>query len=154
TTHGGTVLEGMMEWDIEGVPVACVGHKVSCPQCKGTYPIVEGASNTTVMGKPVALEGMQTACGAQLISSQTLSSVDDDSWQGFRLQAKSFTSSVNHQALGMKDVSTNHYTSTAPIFIKNNDEQYECAHQDGAIDVAKYIVNEIQTNAKSPMAKM
>src|SRR5699024_5786377 len=84
----------------------------------------------------------------------TLSSVDDDNWQGFSLQAKSFTSSVNHQALGMKDVSNNHYTSTAPIFIKNNDEQYECAHQDGAIDVAKYIVNEIQTNAKSPMAKM
>lgn len=47
-----------------------IGHKVSCPKCKGTFPIVEGALTTSFYGKGVALAGMKTACGAILIASQ------------------------------------------------------------------------------------
>ncbi|WP_439668258.1 GP29 like protein [Cupriavidus necator] len=69
TTHGGEVLEGMPNFRIHGVPVAAVGHMVSCPQCKGAFPIIEGDTSFTAYGKSIALHGMHTACGAQLISS-------------------------------------------------------------------------------------
>jgi PAAR motif len=55
--------------------MAFVGHKVYCPKCKGTYPIIEGMPTTTVYGKGVALEGMKTACGAALIATQFVTTV-------------------------------------------------------------------------------
>lgn len=56
TTHGGVVLEAFFQTNLNGKPIAGVGHKVSCPLCKGVFPIAEVA---------VALDGMKTACGAQ-----------------------------------------------------------------------------------------
>ncbi|MCS0590359.1 PAAR domain-containing protein [Massilia norwichensis] len=70
TSHGGTVLEGSPADICMGKPIAYIGHKVQCPKCKGTFPIVEGALTTTFYGKGVALAGMKTACGAVLIASQ------------------------------------------------------------------------------------
>jgi uncharacterized Zn-binding protein involved in type VI secretion len=70
TSHGGTVLEGSPADICMGKPIAYIGHKVLCPQCKGAFPIVEGALTTTFYGKGVALAGMKTACGAVLIASQ------------------------------------------------------------------------------------
>lgn len=55
TNHGGKVLEGSMVDICHGKPIAYIGHKVSCPQCKGTYPIVEGVMTTTFYGKGVAV---------------------------------------------------------------------------------------------------
>jgi uncharacterized Zn-binding protein involved in type VI secretion len=62
TTHGGKVLEAFSRTDLNGKPIAGVGHKVSCP-------IAEGSSTYTVDGVPIALDGMKTACGAALIAS-------------------------------------------------------------------------------------
>lgn len=59
-----------------GKPIAYIGHKVSCPKCKGTYPIVEGAQTTSFYGKGVALAGMRTACGAVLIATQFTDTVE------------------------------------------------------------------------------
>lgn len=70
TSHGGTVLEGSPADICMGKPIAYIGHKVLCPQCKGAFPIIEGALTTTFYGKGVALAGMKTACGAVLIASQ------------------------------------------------------------------------------------
>lgn len=75
TSHGGTVIEGSLADLCEGKAIACVGHKVYCPKCKGTYPIIEGWPFTTVYGKGVALEGMKTACGASLIATQFFTTV-------------------------------------------------------------------------------
>ncbi|WP_454725290.1 MULTISPECIES: PAAR domain-containing protein [Cupriavidus] len=69
TTHDGTVLEGIENFEIHGVAVAAVGHMVSCPRCKGIFPIIEGDASFIVHGRQIALHGMRTACGAQLISS-------------------------------------------------------------------------------------
>ncbi|QYF92253.1 PAAR domain-containing protein [Massilia sp. PAMC28688] len=63
TNHGGTVLEGSLTDICHGQPIAYMGHKVSCPQCKGTYPIVEGVLTTTFYGKGVAVAGMKTVSG-------------------------------------------------------------------------------------------
>lgn len=57
---------------VQGKPVALEGDLVACPQCKGNFPIIEGAKNMSSRGRGVALEGMKTACGAQLIGSQNL----------------------------------------------------------------------------------
>ncbi|HBN9879252.1 TPA: PAAR domain-containing protein [Pseudomonas aeruginosa] len=69
TDHGGTVLEGFAQTNLNGQPMAGVGHQVSCPKCKGVFPIAEGSGTLKVDGVPVALHGMKTACGASLIAS-------------------------------------------------------------------------------------
>ncbi len=69
TTHGGVVLQAFPQTDLNGKPIAGVGHNVSCPLCKGIFPIAEGSSTYTIDGIPVALDGMKTACGAALIAS-------------------------------------------------------------------------------------
>ncbi|KAF0862496.1 PAAR domain-containing protein [Pseudomonas sp. LD120] len=69
TTHGGTVIEAFSQTDLNGKPMAGLGHQVICPLCKGTFPIAQGSALLNVGGVPVALDGMKTACGASLIAS-------------------------------------------------------------------------------------
>jgi uncharacterized Zn-binding protein involved in type VI secretion len=76
TSHGGRVIEGSLFDICMGKPIAFVGHKVTCPKCKGIFPIAEGAPNTTFYGKGVALAGMKTACGATLIATQFTDTVE------------------------------------------------------------------------------
>lgn len=76
TSHGGRVLEGSLSDICMGKPIAFMGHKVSCPKCKGIFPIAEGAPNTTFYGRGVALAGMKTACGATLIATQFTDTVE------------------------------------------------------------------------------
>jgi uncharacterized Zn-binding protein involved in type VI secretion len=69
TTHGGKVISTAHTPTDMGKPIACIGDKVCCPKCKGVYPIVEGDSECTIEGAPIAFDGHKTACGAMLISS-------------------------------------------------------------------------------------
>lgn len=71
TTHGGTVIEGVDSYPVYGKAIACKGHMVVCPLCKGTFPIAEGVENVSIEGRNPAVDGMKTACGASLIASQT-----------------------------------------------------------------------------------
>ncbi|MCA8018593.1 PAAR domain-containing protein [Burkholderia metallica] len=79
TTHGGRVLEGSATATIDGKPIAGVGHKVLCPQCKGVFPILPTGRqySHTFDGRETAVEGMKTACGATLIASQSSATFDD-----------------------------------------------------------------------------
>lgn len=43
TSHGGTVIEAFNQTDLNGKPMAGVGHKVTCPLCKGVFPISRAA---------------------------------------------------------------------------------------------------------------
>lgn len=70
TDHGGLVLEGFERADLNGRPSAGIGHMVACPKCSGVFPIVQGSNQYAIDGRPVALEGMKTACGAALIATQ------------------------------------------------------------------------------------
>ena len=76
TSHHGVVLEGSLMDICMGQPIAFIGHKVHCPQCKGDYPIVEGVLTTTIYGKGVAVAGMKTSCGAVLIATQFTDTVE------------------------------------------------------------------------------
>jgi len=75
TTHGGLVKTGQNAWRLwadvvpGGLPVACVGDIVTCPD-HGDNPILPAGNilhNTYVNGRLVALEGYQTQCGSSLI---------------------------------------------------------------------------------------
>ncbi|WP_442927627.1 PAAR domain-containing protein [Microcoleus sp. A2-C2] len=52
TSHGGVVLEAFSQTNLNGKPIAGVGHKVSCPLCKGVFAIVKGSSTYKLTGLP------------------------------------------------------------------------------------------------------
>jgi uncharacterized Zn-binding protein involved in type VI secretion len=69
SAHGGKT--------IDGIPVATVGCKVTCPKCSGTHEIVTGSESASYMGIPLAREGDKTSCGATLVSKgQSRSTVE------------------------------------------------------------------------------
>jgi uncharacterized Zn-binding protein involved in type VI secretion len=70
TSHGGKVVSvaHAPETDM-GIPIACIGDKVTCPRCRGSHYIAEGDPICTIDGTPIAFEGHKTSCGATLISS-------------------------------------------------------------------------------------
>lgn len=69
TSHGGTVVEASPHSDIDGVGIARMGDKTSCPK-HGSATIVSGDGSLLVDGKPAARAGDKTACGATLIAGQ------------------------------------------------------------------------------------
>lgn len=71
TTHGGVVISGISSIKINGRPVASVGKLVVCPLCKGVFPIISGSNMIKYNGIKIATEGMKTACGAKLVSTQS-----------------------------------------------------------------------------------
>ncbi|KVD05106.1 hypothetical protein WI77_27875 [Burkholderia ubonensis] len=83
TDHGGRVLACTSTNMVFGKPLALEGDMVSCPRCKGVFPIV-GVRNrgTTFGGRAVAAEGDVTACGATLIASQGSATVEPTSGGG------------------------------------------------------------------------
>jgi uncharacterized Zn-binding protein involved in type VI secretion len=78
TTHGGTVIEGDALRTINGRAIATLGCMTTCPQCRGNFPIIEGARFHTICGYGTVLDGMETGCGARVIASpDTIVTVDD-----------------------------------------------------------------------------
>ncbi|WP_175962747.1 PAAR domain-containing protein [Burkholderia pyrrocinia] len=71
TDHGGTVLSSGAITFIDGRPIAFVGTMVTCPKCKGVFPIVTSKNpGMNFDGRRAAFQGDMTACGATLIASQ------------------------------------------------------------------------------------
>jgi len=70
TSHGGTVVQTASKTTVDGMTIARLGDKVSCPKCKGTFVIIEGSPTSLDDGVPIALNGHKTSCGASLISSE------------------------------------------------------------------------------------
>ncbi len=66
SSSGGRVIIGSSRTDIDGMSVARVGDKATCP----TFPIVEGDITTTIDGQPVELHGSALACGCRILSTQ------------------------------------------------------------------------------------
>jgi uncharacterized Zn-binding protein involved in type VI secretion len=75
TDHGGEVVEASGVSDSGGRRIARVGDKVTCPKKghRGTTVIVSGDTTMLIDGQPAARHGDKTACGATLISSQSVS---------------------------------------------------------------------------------
>ena len=69
TSHGGTVVEASPHSDSDGIGIARMGDKATCP-IHGSTAIASGDATLIVDGKPAARQGDKTACGAILIASQ------------------------------------------------------------------------------------
>lgn len=70
TSHGGAVISAQSQTNLMGKALATVGDKCACPlPGHGPCVIVEGDGNWTIDGKPVALNGHKTSCGATLIAT-------------------------------------------------------------------------------------
>ncbi len=78
TDHGGEVIEASGATETHGKRIARVGDKVTCPKRGhgGTTVIVSGDPSMIIDGQPAARHGDKTACGALLISSQAVGTVD------------------------------------------------------------------------------
>jgi uncharacterized Zn-binding protein involved in type VI secretion len=72
TSHGGTVVGGSSLSYCDDKPIARIGDMVSCPKCRGIFPIVEGDQFFIIDDAAVSYHGCKTACGATLISNQNL----------------------------------------------------------------------------------
>lgn len=70
TSHGGAVVSAAERYTMDGIPVARMGDMCTCPVRGHTgCTIVEGDPAWSIDGRPVALEGHLTSCGAALIST-------------------------------------------------------------------------------------
>lgn len=72
--HGGSVVSGSADTDVNGKAVARVGDKVTCSK-HGSTTIVSGDDSVVIDGKPVARHGDKTACGGTLISGQATTGI-------------------------------------------------------------------------------
>ncbi|MCA8320092.1 PAAR domain-containing protein [Burkholderia cepacia] len=83
TSHGGRVISCTSTNIVFGKPLALEGDMVSCPKCGGVYPIVGvRIRSMTFGGRAVATDGDKTACGATLIASQGMATVEPTSGAG------------------------------------------------------------------------
>lgn len=62
---------------IYGKEIARVGDQVLCPRCKGSFPIVSGATDV-FSGEHIARQDDFTGCGAKLIASQSTAIWSDE----------------------------------------------------------------------------
>ena len=67
---GGAVITGSPHTDIDGLPVARVSDKATCPTHKGIFPIITGDETLIIDGKAVARHGDKLACGCSLFSGK------------------------------------------------------------------------------------
>lgn len=72
TTGGGKVLTGNSNFLIEGIPVACVGDKASCPKHKVVATIITGDPYMNIFGKSAARVNDSLSCGCKLLQKQQL----------------------------------------------------------------------------------
>ncbi|MGH8055393.1 MAG: PAAR domain-containing protein [Stenotrophomonas sp.] len=72
--HGGSVISGASQTDINGKAVARKGDRAVCSR-HGPTSIVSGDVSVLIDGQPVARDGDKTACGAALLASQTSTDV-------------------------------------------------------------------------------
>jgi len=79
TSHGGTVISASVNSATHGKGWARVGDMVSCPRCRGVFPISQGDNSLLDDGKAVAYDGCKVACGAVLLSTQCVTSTDPSS---------------------------------------------------------------------------
>jgi len=119
TDHGGQVIEASGVTDTHGKGIARVGDMVTCPKKgHGTNQIVTGDNTMLIDGKAAAYHGCKTACGATLLSSQFVSTIDFGSAVG----SKTSTSTSPKVLLTAIDIATSR-APVAPPKILPYDEQ-------------------------------
>ena len=69
-SHGGSVVSGSAQTDVNGKPVSRIGDRAVCA-VHGATSIISGDATVVIDGQPVARDGDRTACGATLLATQS-----------------------------------------------------------------------------------
>ncbi|SPL69124.1 PAAR motif protein [Acinetobacter stercoris] len=90
---------------VEGIPIACVGHKASCPLHKTVSTIVSGDQYFQVSGRPTARAGDSLSCGCKLLPKQSL--VVGDNGGGMSRGSAGMSAAAQQQSLSKSDLTNN-----------------------------------------------
>ena len=105
TTGGGQVITGNSSFLIEGIPIACVGDKATCPKHQTVSIIIAGDPHMQVMGKAAARVNDALSCGCKLLPKQGL--VVQDNGGGFSNSEQRKTKSNEMHNNFVKEESSN-----------------------------------------------
>lgn len=72
TTGGGQVISGNSRFLIEGLAIACIGDKATCPKHNTVATIITGDPHMQVLGKAAARVNDTLSCGCRLLPMQNL----------------------------------------------------------------------------------
>lgn len=111
TTGGGQVISGNSMFLIEGIAVACVGDKATCPKHKTVATIISGDPYMQIFGKSAARVNDALSCGCKLLPKQNLV-VQDNGGGSASSAAKASSAPLTQQQ------------STKDSFIKEEYENY------------------------------
>ncbi|WP_080632045.1 PAAR domain-containing protein [Acinetobacter calcoaceticus] len=95
TTGGGQVISGNSMFLIDGIAVACVGDKATCPTHKVVATIVSGDPCMQIFGKAAARVNDSLSCGCKLLPKQNL--VVQDNGGGTASATKSSSSPMSQK---------------------------------------------------------
>lgn len=110
TTGGGQVISGNGMFLIDGIAVACVSDKATCPTHKIVATIVSGDPNMQIFGKAAARVNDSLSCGCKLLPKQNL--VVQDNGGGSASATKSSSSPMSQKQ------------ETTDSFVKDEYENY------------------------------
>lgn len=157
TTGGGQVISGNSSFLIEGIPIACVGDKATCPKHKTVATIVAGDPNMQVMGKAAARVNDPLSCGCKLLPKQSLVVQDNAGGFGSGYQQNSrinsneernnFVEDKNNFDIELQRISIKK-NSFVPLGVQNADGQASIDKIDFEIKAKKgvfeYILLEVE----------
>ncbi|MDC6119677.1 PAAR domain-containing protein [Serratia rubidaea] len=75
TTHGGKIISASSTMFVNGIPVARIGDRISCPE-HGANHIIEGDCTTFDNGVSVVVDHCLCACGCRVISSHPENNIE------------------------------------------------------------------------------
>lgn len=99
TTGGGKVISGNNMFLIEGIPVACVGDKATCPKHKTVSTIISGDPHMQIFGKSAARVNDSLSCGCKLLPKQNLVVQDNGSSPVSKTTTSAMTSQQQQDSL-------------------------------------------------------
>lgn len=111
TTGGGQVISGNNMFLIDGIAVACVGDKATCPTHKVVATIVSGDPCMQIFGKAAARVNDSLSCGCKLLPQQNLV-VQDNGGGATSSAAKSSSAPISQNQ------------QTTDSFVKDEYENY------------------------------
>lgn len=111
TTGGGQVISGNSMFLIDGIAVACIGDKATCPTHKVVATIVSGDPCMQIFGKAAARVNDSLSCGCKLLPQQNLV-VQDNGGGAASSAAKSSSAPISQKQ------------PTTDSFVKDEYENY------------------------------
>jgi len=103
TSGGGKVISGNNRFLIDGIPVACVGDKATCPTHKVLATIVSGDPYMQIFGKAAARVNDSLSCGCKLLPQQNLVVQDNGGGAGSNSLLKNTQQSTQENFVEKKD---------------------------------------------------